>query len=161
VSHGNTTDAAQAALHSYAEAVEAESSEGRALVHDLADNPICSVTIDHSLPCVCVVWKRYVTSLQLRFVHEGILGLLARHGLDKIVADDTELPTIHTDDQDWIVNDWMPRAIKAGLRIAASKRSALHFGRISIDRIKAEAPSGLTIRHFDNLAETRAWISLM
>jgi hypothetical protein len=146
-------------LGRYADALEAESSESRALARDLENNPICSLTIDYSVPCVCVTWKRYATSPQFRFIHESIIKLLAEHGLSKVIGDDTSLPTIHPQDQAWIISDWMPRAIAAGLRSAAGKLPALYFGKASVEQIRMSAPPGITIRHFRRMAEARAWIT--
>jgi len=47
-----------------------EAEEGRLLAADIHDNPVCTVNYDARIPAIVVVWKRYVTSLQLRFVHE-------------------------------------------------------------------------------------------
>ena len=105
-----------------------EAEEGRLLAADIHDNPICTVNYDARIPAVVVVWKRYVTSLQLRFVHEKVLEMIAEHGAYKILGDDTELSVIHPRDQDWILHDWMPppasgrRAISAGYRRPASSR---------------------------------------
>lgn len=143
----------------YATAAEAESSEGRSLLDDPDGNPICAVGVDASVPCVTVVWKRYATSLQLRLINERILVLAAQHGLSKVISDDTALPTIHPDDQAWIVNNWMPRAVAAGLRSVAAKSPMSYFGKASVDRIRMAAQPPLTIRHFTNLGAARAWLA--
>jgi hypothetical protein len=45
------------------------------------------------------------------------------------------LAMIHAEDQAWVVEDWMPRAMAAGLRVAASKSPASYFGKISVDNL--------------------------
>jgi len=72
------------------------------------------VSIDENIPAIVVLWKGYATGTQLRFVHENILDQLRKHGMSKVLGDDTGLPTIHAEDQSWIVENWMPRAIAAG-----------------------------------------------
>src|SRR5271170_3652719 len=88
--------------------LEIESSDSVKLLKDFKENPICSVRLDESVPCIVVVWKQYATSTQLRFIHESILGLLEKHRVTKILGDDTLLPTIHAEDQTWIAENWMP-----------------------------------------------------
>lgn len=146
------------ALEELRRQLKAESTDSLKLIEDLTDNPVCSVTFDASTPCVSVVWKRYATSTQLRYVHENIIRLLAKHGVSKVLGDDTALPTVHAEDQSWIVGDWMARAMAAGLRTAASKRPTAYFGQLSLDAIRAAAPKGLKLNAFDDLEEARRWL---
>jgi hypothetical protein len=138
--------------------IEEESNDGRALAENLSDNPICTVTRDDDVPCIFVNWKGYATSAQIRFVHECLVGLIGRHGVSKILGDDTALVSIDNEDQEWIIWDWIPRAIAAGLRVVASKKPNGFFGRMSVDRIQAVISPKLRIRSFDNLSDARAWL---
>jgi hypothetical protein len=138
--------------------IEAESNDSLRLLDNPLDNPICSLSLDQSVPCIAVIWKQYATSTQLRFIHEAILDLLQRHRITKILGDDSALPMIHAEDQSWITENWMPRAIVAGLRAAASKRSSSYFGKLSIANVRSGAPTGLTLRVFDDMAEARRWL---
>lgn len=140
------------------EQLRTESNDGLSLISNLTDNPICVLGVDESLSCVTVVWKRYATSAQVRFVHENILRILRSRQLKSVLGDDTALPTIHADDQRWITEDWFPRARSAGLRAAASKRPLAYFGKIAIEAVQTEAPAGLELRSFDKLEDARAWL---
>jgi hypothetical protein len=135
-----------------------EAEEGRLLAADIHDNPVCTVNYDARIPAIVVVWKRYVTSLQLRFVHEKMLEMIVEHSAHKILGDDTDLSVIHPRDQDWILHDWMPRAFKAGLKAAASKRPSGYFGRLSTTSIQSQAEA---LRHqaFDDIASARDWLT--
>ncbi len=136
--------------------VATESSDGQRLAENLSDNPICTVTVDVSIRSIVVTWRRYATSTQLRFIHEAILDLVHRWGLSRILGDDTALPTIHAEDQRWIVEDWMPRASAAGLRAAASKSPASYFGRLAAKRVASNAP--WPVHAFDDMREARHWL---
>ncbi|HTW94299.1 MAG TPA: hypothetical protein VMD30_05880 [Tepidisphaeraceae bacterium] len=138
--------------------LQAESGDGLKLLSSPQDNPICAIAFDASIPAVSVVWKRYATSIQLRFIHEHILELLQRHGATKMLSDDTALESIHTEDQRWIIKEWLPRALTAGLRATASKAPNSYFARLSVANIQAEAPKSLTIRTFPTLPEARQWL---
>jgi hypothetical protein len=134
-----------------------EAEEGRLLEADIHDNPVCTVNYDASIPGIVVVWKRYVTSLQLRYVHERLLEMIAETGAHKVLGDDTGLSVIHPRDQEWILNDWLPRAFKAGLQAAASKRPSGYFGRLSTTSIQSQAEA-LTHQAFDDIASARDWL---
>lgn len=139
-------------------AVERESNDGRALVANLADNPICAVSRDDDVPCICIQWKGYATSAQIRLIHERLIGLIERDRISKILGDDTALVSVSSEDQDWIIWEWMPRAIAAGLRVVASKSPNGHYGRMSVNRIQAVIAPKLRVRSFDNLADAREWL---
>ncbi|MGH6680073.1 MAG: hypothetical protein ACREDL_14365, partial [Bradyrhizobium sp.] len=47
-----------------------ESIDGAKLLEKPNDNPICSLCYDEAIRCVAVVWRRYATSAQYRFIHE-------------------------------------------------------------------------------------------
>jgi hypothetical protein len=138
--------------------LEVESGDSARLAQDLADNPICSVAIDDSIPCVALTWKRYATSSQLRFIHESIIQLGQSCSVSKILADDTALATINAADQKWIAKDWMPRAVAVGFTTVAAKESATYYGKLSTKMIQAMAPAELTIRVFDDLNDARDWL---
>jgi hypothetical protein len=102
-----------------------------------------------------VVWKRYATQAQLRFIHENLLTLIREHRVCKILGDDTALPSIPSEERTWIAENWMPRAIECGLRFAASMTSESYFGKLSISQIQSAVPPGLALRTFGNINEAR------
>jgi hypothetical protein len=138
--------------------IEEESNDGRALAENLADNPICAVSFDDAVPCVRLQWRGYATSAQLRFIHECLIGLIKQHHVSKILGDDTALVSVTSEDQDWIIWEWIPRAIAAGLRVIASKRPHGYYGRVSVDRILAVISPKLRVRSFDDLTDARQWL---
>ena len=131
--------------------------EPRELLADLQNDAVYSVLLDTDVPCLTVVWKRQATSAQLRALHERLIELLRKHKVSKILGDDTALPLIEPEDQAWIAHDWMPRAVAAGLKLAANKSPEAYFGRLAVETIKA-SQSLLAIRSFDHFEEARRWL---
>ncbi len=138
--------------------VEKESVDGIQLVENLDDNPICSLFYDETIRCVTIVWRKYATSAQLRFIHESILDMLTRHDANKILGDDSDLPVIHAEDQKWIIEDWMPRAKAVGLKAAASAVSLSFFGKLSIGSVQARLASAIAIKAFPDIHLARKWL---
>jgi hypothetical protein len=138
--------------------LEVESGDSIKLSRDIEDNPICSISIEHSVPCVVVVWQQYATSTQVRFIHESVLRLLRERRIRKILGDDTGLATIYADDRRWIVENWMPRAVAAGLRAVASTSPKGYFGQLSVTNIRCGAPSDILFGTFDEIEEARRWL---
>jgi hypothetical protein len=146
------------ALERLRQQLQTESDDGLSLLKNIRDNPICALGVDETVPCVTVEWKRYSTSTQLRFVHEHILHVLKSHRIKAVLGDDTALPTIHSEDQRWIVEDWLPRAQAAGLRAAASKQPRAYFGKLAVSAVQAIAPAGVELRSFEKIEDARGWL---
>lgn len=146
------------ALERLRKQLRAGSDDGLKLIRNLTDNPICALGVDESLSCVTVVWKRYATSTQLRFIHENILHLLKSRRLTGVLGDYTALPTIHAEDQRWIIEDWFPRAQATGLKAAASKWPVAYFGKRAVDAMQIAAPAGVELRSFEKLGDAREWL---
>lgn len=138
--------------------LEIESTDGARLMENPNDNPICSLSYDDSVGCVTIVWRRYPTSAQLRFIHEAIIQMLAQYKASKILGDDTELPIVHPEDQQWIAEEWLPRAKAAGLKAAAAKVSFSFFGKLSIGSIQTRIAREIAIKAFPNMHQARAWL---
>ena len=135
-----------------------DSRDSLQLLRNFQDNPICSVVLDEANRCITVLWKQYATKAQFRYIHENLLTLICKHGICKILGDDTALPTIPSEDRVWIVDKWFPRAVECGLRFAASKNPASYFGRLSVGQIQSEAPAELECRSFERLDDAREWL---
>lgn len=138
--------------------IEAESGDGLKLLESLTNNPICSIFLDGNVRCITVAWKRYATSTQFRFVHESLIHLLSKYQVSKLLCEDTALPTIHLEDQRWIIEDWLPRAAAAGLGAVASRRPEAYFARIAVENIRAAISGTVTMRCFDELDAARQWL---
>ena len=122
------------------------------------DLPTCSLTLDNTLPGVVVRWKGYATSAELRAVHEQLLEFIRKHRVSKVLGDDTELASIASDDRVWILQNWMPRAVSAGLRVVAAKRSDNYFARVAAAEIENTTDKPMQLKLFDALSEARAWL---
>lgn len=147
------------ALKKLAQLLEQETNDSLALLHRTDDNPICSITYDQPTAAIFVEWHSYATSTQLRFIHERVIQMMAERGACKILGDDSRLATIHAEDQRWIVEDWVPRAKAAGLRIIAATKPKSYFGQRSVERVQSVLPQDIVVSSFDDLEAARAWLS--
>jgi len=138
--------------------VERESIDGVKLLENPNDNPICSLCYDKAIRCVTIVWRRYATSAQYRFIHEAIIQMLQQYQACKILGDDSDLPVVHAEDQQWIIHDWIPRAKAAGLKAVATNPSLSFFGRLAISSIQARMARDIAIRTFPNIHLARNWL---
>ena len=135
-----------------------ESHDGARLVQSPYDNPICKLSYNKNVNCIEVVWRKYATSPQLRYVYELILCMLVQYSVSKILGDYTDLPIIHAEDQRWIVEQWLPRALAAGLKAAASVISMTFFGQVAIGAIQSALAREVQVRNFRDVQSARRWL---
>lgn len=133
-------------------------SGSAALARNIENNPICAVSYEGAVPCLFVQWRGRANSSHIRYIHESLLRLIEKHRVSKILGDDADLTAIPPADQEWIVSDWMPRAIAAGLKAAASRMPNRYNARTSVKRILSEVPDCLSIRTFESLREAKDWL---
>ena len=145
-------------LRALREKLQRDTRDSVQLLMNFWDNPICSIIHDEAHHCIVVVWKQYATQIQHRYIHENLLTLICEHGICKILGDDTALPTIPSEDQVWIIDEWFPRAVECGLRFAASKRPDSYFGKLSVSQIQLAAPADIECRSFERLHDAKEWL---
>jgi hypothetical protein len=124
----------------------------------VADNPVCSILLIPTVPCLLLSWRKNATSLQLRFVLEYVLKILEAERLHKLIADDGGILSMSAADQEWIVQKWIPRAMHAGLRAVATAVPFSDLGRRAIEPIHASIPPELVIQSFDSVEEAKHWL---
>lgn len=139
-------------------AVAAESYDGSQMVMNVADNPVCSILLNPTVPCLLLCWRKSATSLQLRFALEHVLEILEAARLDKIIGDDGGILSFSAADQEWIVRNWMPRAMRAGLRAIATAIPFSYSGRLALEPIHASVPAGLALQSFESVDEAKRWL---
>jgi hypothetical protein len=138
--------------------VARESIDGVQLLENPNDNPICALSYDRTIRCVTIVWRRYATSAQYRFIHEVIIQLLVQYKVSKILGDDSDLPVVHAEDQQWIVEDWAPRAKTVGLKAVATSASLSFFGRLAIGSVQGRMSRDIAVKTFPNIHAARSWL---
>jgi hypothetical protein len=126
---------------------------------DELSNDACSIMYDPDVPCIIMEWHSYGTSAQFRQISENILQLLIDQGASKVIADTTHLPIIASDDQQWVNEDWLPRAIAAGYRACGMVNSRFYFSRVAVDNVVKKVTSDqFRVEYFDSQAAAREWL---
>ena len=120
----------------------------------------CTVDYDADVPCVIMTWKGYATSGEFREANERVLEILAERTASKLLGDLKEFVLIGSEDQSWLSTDWIPRAVKAGLRKVALTAPAFYFNRVAVESVGQRLdPEALMLKHFDHRDAARAWLA--
>jgi hypothetical protein len=105
-----------------------------------------------------VQWQGYATSSQFRKIAESQLQLMEEYSYNKILTDNTNMKVVSMEDQEWIVNNWLPRALKAGYIACATITSKDYFSRIAIENVITKVGDQLTVQYFDNVEDAADWL---
>jgi hypothetical protein len=123
--------------------------------------PGCEVSFDARVPCVIMIWQGYFTSDEFRAANERVLELLQRTRCPGLLGDVTDFTLIGADDQRWLNEHWIPRAIDAGLRTCALVQPTYFFNRVAVDNVTRQVDGRrLAVEYFADRDAARAFLSV-
>ena len=83
----------------------------------------CTVTYDEAAGCVVMTWRGYGAGAGFREDNERVLAALVEHRASRLLGEIERLSEFRPEDEAWLVQDWIPRAVRRGLRRPAIKLS--------------------------------------
>ena len=124
-----------------------------------AEIPVCAVSYDPQVPCVVMEWRGYATTRQFRDANERVLAALVEHRTSKVLCDVRQFKLIHGEDQDWLNNDWIPRAADAGMRTCALVTPVFYFNKVAVETVARRLdPTVIRVHFFEQRDEARRWL---
>jgi hypothetical protein len=121
---------------------------------------IYQITYDEKLDAVVMKWNGYSTSEQFREGTELMLNTLIQNKCSKVLADIREMILIGSEDQKWLEENFLPRAIKFGFRKIAIVKPKSYFNKVAVETVSFKVDrKHLDISFFDSLEEGQSWIS--
>ena len=131
------------------------------------DTPHALVEWDPVNQYVHIEWRDFAYGDEYRLVHETILKVLAEHASGKVLADTRRMKPASQDDQEWLLNDWIPRAGKAGLKHMALVLPKSALGQMTLQRIVEGSTGSKRLvstdgsSYFETIEDARKWLKLM
>jgi hypothetical protein len=109
---------------------------------------------------VHVEWKASVDSAELRTaLDRGIVALSKEHG-SCWLADCQSLGPISAEDQEWLDQDWFPRALAVGLARMAIVLPWRDVARMDVQDIMGRVPDSLVERaYFPTVWQAQHWLT--
>ncbi|MCC3153979.1 hypothetical protein Q3A66_13555 [Hymenobacter sp. BT770] len=109
---------------------------------------------------VRLVWSSERATLEaIKAIYEQALALLLNSGSRKILSDHGQRAPLSGPAQEWLTQNWMPRAIsQARARYCAIVEGADPMHRLSTQSVVASSPSGLVFQRFSSVEEAQAWL---
>ena len=125
-----------------------------------ANTQIYNVYFDKNLDCVVMEWDGYATSKQFKQGTEIMLNTLIQNNCSKVLADIKDMKIIAMEDQQWLNEEFLPRATTFGFKAIAIVKPDYYFNQVAVETISYKADKDkLTINFFDKIEEAKAWLS--
>jgi len=120
---------------------------------------IYNIYFDPEINTVVMEWNGYATSKQFKQGTELMLNTLIKNNCSKVLADIKDMKIIAMEDQQWLNEEFLPRATKFGFKAIAIIKPDHYFNKVAVETISYKADKDkLTINFFDNTKEAREWL---
>jgi len=118
------------------------------------------IFIDEENQCIYANWKGIPSVEEVKTGVEMVLEAMVNYQLFTVLNDNRELQGTWTGAMEWIVNDWMPRAIEAGYKGIAYIYSKDVFARFSVDSLLKQTVEKGPVKQkpFKDIEEAKNWL---
>ena len=113
------------------------------------------------IPYISLTMDGYAPTHEFKFISEHLLEALYLYKLKKVLVDIQKMQLIAADDQRWLVEDWLPRAILSGHNTCAVVNSNHFFNRLAIGNIANNVKAkGFNLELFEEADNAIEWLLL-
>lgn len=125
-----------------------------------ANTEIYNIYFDAELNCVVMEWDGYATSKQFKQGTELMLNTLIKNKCSKVLADIKNMKIIAMEDQQWLNEEFLPRATTFGFKAIAIVKPDFYFNKVAVETISYKVDKDkLTLNFFDNVNDAKEWLS--
>ncbi len=120
----------------------------------------CDIFYNTNLHIIQTFWKGvYVNDEPFRRILDEIIYALELKKASIIIADAREMYVISPNDQEWILNSWYPRAVKAGFRYQGLILNKDTFSELAVKTISNQYDaSTVTTQYFNSPSDALEWV---
>jgi hypothetical protein len=117
------------------------------------------IHFSEELNVVIMEWKGYSTSSQFREGTELMLNTLIYHRTSKVLAEIKDMVLIGKEDQEWLIDTFLPRATRFGFKSIALVKPASYFNQVAVGNIYQKIDKyKLNIQLFDTIEQATEWL---
>jgi hypothetical protein len=118
-----------------------------------------NIYFDRDINSVVMEWDGYATSAEFKEGTELMLNTLIRHNTFKVLADIKDMILIGVEDQQWLIDQFLPRAIEFGFKAIAIVKPDSYFNKVAVESVSYKVDKDkLEIMFFDNAEQAKEWL---
>jgi hypothetical protein len=123
------------------------------------ETPIYKVFLLEGEDYVTMEWSGYANSKQFREGTEKMFEKLLTHKATKVLGNIKDMVLIGSDDQAWLHEQFLPKAIAGGFKAIALVRPVHYFNNVAIESIVFKInQDALNVQVFNNVEDAKAWL---
>jgi len=123
----------------------------------LLDESYAQVQVDGEHRIVEIIWKKFAMSNQYRDAIKVAYEAVTKYTLTGWLSDMTHAGVVAMQDQNWVIEDMIPKCIAAGIVKTAIVDSQDIFSKKYVESVERAYPNA-TAEHFKDLASARQWL---
>jgi hypothetical protein len=121
---------------------------------------VASVSWNEDAQLVFVEWHGWANSAEFAALLDAELRALKEHGGSRLLADCRRQKVLNPKDQDLANREWLPRALKAGLRRFAVVVPASVVADMNIrDSLDKASAADLQVGYFATVEQAMEWVA--
>jgi hypothetical protein len=121
---------------------------------------VASVRWDEDDQLVLVEWDGWANSDEFEALLDAELRALEQHRGSRLLADCRRQKVLHPKDQDRANREWLPRALRLGLKRFAIVVPASVVADMNLrDSMEKASGAGLDVEYFATVEEARDWLA--
>lgn len=118
------------------------------------------IYFDSETDCVVMEWNGYANSSEFRTGTEKMLSELVKHKTSKVLADIKNMVLIAQNDQSWLIDYFIPKAVDKGFKAIAIIKPDYYFNKVALETIAYKVnKERLEIQFFDKREDARDWLT--
>jgi hypothetical protein len=118
-----------------------------------------SIETDKKNNWIYYKWRGFLLIEELKTGYNKILEVLEKERLDTALADHSNIVGPWNEANEWLVNEWTPRANKSGLRNLAINTAGDLFSNISLELFLINnKQTNYSTQVFDTLEDAKSWL---
>ena len=121
---------------------------------------VAIVKWDATCKAAHIEWQGWADPTEFAAANDAIILALTQHGGSRALGDCINMRVIQQSDQDWVIRDWFPRILAAGLRRMALVVPKSGLAAMNVTDILSRVPgTQLDVAYFGTIAEARDWLT--
>lgn len=124
------------------------------------DQPgVARVTWNQDLRAACLELHGWADTNEAQGMLDAIIKALRAHHGSRWLLDGRKMRVLKQSDQDWITQNWLPRAAAAGMRLAAVVLPTSAVTRTNVEDVARVSENGIDVRFFSTVEQAAEWLT--
>jgi hypothetical protein len=120
----------------------------------------CRIYFLVDIQAVHLEWNGTASTVEFKEACNFSLSLMIEKKAKKMIADNSKVISVSRENQDWLTQEWFPKAIEKGFQYSAVIQSDKDMVRSALQLIVSKISSKhVIVQNFNELATAKKWLA--